>query len=191
MHVCHDRSEDVDLSLIEVESVTIGRVSTDHHDHRFAIDDLLRPSDFEGLPVAGTRRDADRDELADRLVANGSERGNREIQVVRVDDIEHVAPDEFTWPPFQRGGNRGVGKPDDARTVNGDHRIPDEVDRWSRRVARRGRHAEVSARCIADLRDFSRILFGFGYRLHGGNRLRSSRAMLGARRQSSSQHSLK
>ena len=145
VHVRHDRTHHGGLALVEFESVAVGRVAGDQHRDVAVAEPLHGPAHLECDPHAGPTANPHHDELAGVLLAHRQERGNGDVQVVRVDDVEDRSAHELLVGPAEHADRTLVGVAQRAVTVDGDHRIGKAVERRLGDAVR-STHEGVSAR---------------------------------------------
>ena len=109
VHVRHHRPQHGGLALVEFEAVSVGGVTGDQHGDLAVVEALHRPADLEGDPDAGSAANPHHDELARVLLAHRRQRGDRDVQVVGMDHVEHRSSDELLVGPTENADGAFVG----------------------------------------------------------------------------------
>ena len=90
LHVVHDGPEHVDITLVEVELVTISRVAGDDDDEVFAVLGLLHGStQLEVDPCSATVAYPNPEQLAIVLVGHRFHRCSDQIEIIGMDEGEY------------------------------------------------------------------------------------------------------
>lgn len=140
LHVVHDGPEHVDVTLVEVELVTISRVASDDDDEVLAGIGLLHGgAQLKVDPCAATVACTNAEQLARFLAGRGVHQDSDQIQIIRMDEEEYRCANHSNQIPTENFSRSLVRVVHHARCVDCEDRIAQRFDRRTGRDGRRVR----------------------------------------------------